>query len=435
MKKIILVQAPNNYGATKSSGCYTPLGILSISTYLFSQSGVKAKILDGELLGMTEIVSQMDNNSIIGFSVNSLNAQNTVILSQIAKANGAIVVWGGPLATIRWRQISINQGGIVDFVVRGDGEEAFLNIVFGSIQKSSNIACCGCNSDNVHAIEAPLETYPFPNYSLLPQVDMYIKNFENQGVAVRMLSVYTHRGCAFRAKYGPCVFCSITDRKLRFRDPVMLAEDIVKLRFVYDVTHLRDCGDSITGSKQWLKSSWKLLKSTGVKFYIYARADEIDEESADLLAGMGVEMIYLGAESGDDRILQVSRKKETHLQIIRAVEILGARNIQVRPSFIAGLPGESTSSMIRTKELLMELADMNNVPYIPFSVILPLPGSPIFHMMEKEFPDLRRGDIFDIHTLQNLWIKKFCNISWEDLKCVYQEIKSTSQKFNSGMGE
>lgn len=430
---IQLVQAPNNYSETRSSGCYPPLGLLSIATYLFRQLGVKAEILDGEIMSCEEISSRL-NADVIGFTVNLLNAQNSATLSRVAKGKGARVVWGGPHSTVRWRQILTNQDS-VDFVVRGDGEEAFLNIVHDNIQVSPNIA--HRDRTNVSLVEMPLSFYPLPDYNLLPEAERYIDNFEKQTKGVRILSVYSHRGCAFRLQHGPCVFCSIADRKLRFRDSEHFVAEALNLQRVYGITHLRDCGDSITGSQTWLgEAAGQFENKNGPKFYIYARADEITEQAVGLLNAMGVELVYLGGESGDDYILQAIRKNETCDQILRATELLGSQNIKVRASFIAGLPGESHKSMDNTRKLIESLLRFSNVVYVPYSIILPLPGSEIFRMMERKFPELTKEDVFNLYQLQELWVNNFCNISLDGLKEEYHQIKSlNSSKFYKGMGE
>ncbi|MFH1610508.1 MAG: radical SAM protein [Patescibacteria group bacterium] len=433
LKQIQLIQAPNSYGETRSSGCYPPLGLLSIATYFFRQLGVKAEILDGEIMSYEEISSRL-NADVVGFTVNLLNAQNSAALSKIAKGKGAKVVWGGPHATVRWRQI-LNKQDSVDFVVRGDGERAFLNIVQNNIQDSPNVA--HRNKTNVSIVETPLDLYPLPDYSLLPKTETYISNFEKQAKGVRILSVYSHRGCAFRLQHGPCVFCSIADKKLRFRNPDQFVAEVLDLQQKYGVTHLRDCGDSITGSQTWIgEVAGQLKNKSGPKFYIYARADEITEQTTKLLKDMGVDLVYLGGESGDDYILQAIRKHETRDQILRATELLSSQDIKVRVSFIAGLPGESHESISNTKKLIESLLQLPNVVYVPYSIILPLPGSKIFRMMEKRFSELKKEDVFDLYQLQELWVNNFCSISLDELREEYQQIKLfNGSKFDKGMGE
>jgi radical SAM superfamily enzyme YgiQ (UPF0313 family) len=430
--KIQLVQAPNSYGETRSSGCYPPLGLLSIATYLFRQLGAKAEILDGEIMSYEEISSRL-NADVVGFTVNLLNAQNSAALSKIAKEKGAKVAWGGPHSTVRWKQILTNQDS-VDFVVRGDGEKAFLNIVQGNIKDSPNVAHRG--KTNVSTIELPLNSYPISDYGLLPGIEAYIGNFEKQAKGVRILSVYSHRGCAFRLQHGPCVFCSIADRKLRFRNSGQFTAEVLDLQ-KYGVTHLRDCGDSITGSHAWLgEVAGQLKNKSGPKFYIYARADEINEQTIGMLKDIGVDLVYLGGESGDDYILQAIRKHETRDQILRAIELLNSQDIKVRVSFIAGLPGESHKSVDNTRKLVESLLRLPNVVYVPYSIILPLPGSEIFRMMERKFPKLTKEDVFDIYQLQELWVNNFCDISLDELKEEYQQIKLlNSSKLDKGMGE
>ncbi len=431
--KIQLVQAPSNYSGTTSSGCYPPLSLLSIATYIFRQQGIRAEIIDGEIMSLKKATAQLDAD-IVGFTVNSLNAQNSVYLSMVAKEKGAIVVWGGSHPTVRYKQIIANQDS-VDYVVRGDGEQAFLNIVTGDIQNSPNIAFK--DKKNISSLELSLNTYPFPDYSLLFETRKYISNFQKRKPGIRVLGVYSHRGCAFRQQNGPCIFCTISDKKVRFRDPDQFVGDVLGLQQEYGITHLRDYGDSITGSRVWLKDVADRLKDKGgPEFFIYARADEISDEVAELMKEMGVSLVYLGGESGDDHILKTAKKKETRAQILRAAELLNHRNIDIRPSFIAGLPGESRESIDNTRELIESLLGLSNIVYIPYSIIMPIPGSEIFRIMERKFPYLKEGDIFDLHELQKLWVNNFCDISFDELDQEYRRIKTlNSSKFDKGMGD
>jgi radical SAM superfamily enzyme YgiQ (UPF0313 family) len=121
---------------------------------------------------------------------------------------------------------------------------------------------------------------------------------------------------------------------------------------------------------------------------------------------------------------------------LKATELLNSHNIKVRVSFIAGLPGESRKSINNTRKLIESLLQLSNVVYVPYSIILPLPGSMIFRMMERKFPKLKKEDVFDLYQLQELWINNFCNISLDELREEYQQIKLlSSSKFDKGMGE
>lgn len=432
-----LVLAPNTYNPTRSSACFPPLGLISIGTRL-QQDGIQIEILDGELLSRDQIADRL-HAEFVGFTVNMLNNRFAIDLAEVAKQKGAIVVWGGPHASQRWRQILANRS-FVDYVCVGDGEEAMAQLLQG--KDPDMIANLATRGHKPQRVEAAADSMPMPDYRLV-DTEVYIRNFQHQtnSPGLRVLNFYTHKGCAFRAGYcrprkGICVFCSIIDRGFRNKTIPRIVREVEYYTKTYQLTHLRDVGDSITGDKEWLKDLASALNGWGPKLYVYARSDEITDEIAETLAKMNVELVALGIESGDDETLRRAGKQETAGQAFQAVRSLGKAGIKVRTSFVLGLPGESPASIARTRELISRFLAEENVTYIPMSRLLPLPGAPLFHRLEAKFQYLKSLDYFDLEELRKLWVRNFTDVSPEYLEEVEAEIKASHPaKFSIGIGD
>lgn len=437
-RQLQLVLPTNSYNPTRGSACYPPLGLVSIGTRLRTD-GFPVEILDGEVISRDQIAARLGND-IVGFSVNALNNQTAIELSQIAKQRDSIVVWGGPHASQRWRQILTNRP-YVDYVIVGDGEEALSLLTSGV--RPDQIPNLATRDHAPRLVEVPADELPILDYRLV-DAETYIGNFQRQQPAhgsVRILSFYTHKGCAFRSGHcrphrGICVFCSIIDQAFRTKSVGRIVEEVRQYTCSYNLTHLRDTGDSITGDPKWLREVAAALTGWGPKLYVYARSDEINESVAETLAQMNVELVALGLESGDDETLRRTGKQETAEQALEAIRCLGRQGIKVRASFVLGLPGESRNSLSNTRKLIDRLLLEPNVTYIPMSVILPFPGAPLFRTMEKKYPYLREQDVFDLEDMRQLWVGGFTHVSMDELDEFERETKaSCPEMFSIGLGE
>jgi radical SAM superfamily enzyme YgiQ (UPF0313 family) len=232
------------------------------------------------------------------------------------------------------------------------------------------------------------------------------------------------------------VFCSIIDRAFRTKSTGRIVEEVGQYTRSYNLTHLRDTGDSITGDPRWLCEVASALEGWGPRLYVYARADEIDDSAAATLARLNVETVALGLESGDDETLRRAGKQETAEQSLDAVRCLGRQGIGVRASFVLGLPGESKSSLANTRKLIERLLLEPNIVYLPMSIILPFPGAPLFRAMERELPHLRDRDAFDLEETRQLWLTHFTDLTLSELETFEDEVKALEPaKFSIGLGE
>ena len=84
--------------------------------------------------------------------------------------------------------------------------------------------------------------------------------------------------------------------------------------------------------------------------------------------------VYLGLESGSNRVLKLMKKATTIEKARKAVQQLKSAGIQVAGFFIVGYPGETWETIDQTFNFALEL-DLDEVS---FNVPYPLPGSPLY---------------------------------------------------------
>src|SRR3989338_7215214 len=123
---------PEGGSKLSSSGILPPVGIISLATYIKSRKlNLEVQLFDGEVISQKEIIENLDGD-LVGISVTGANYHNALEIASEAKKKGAKVIFGGPHATIKHKQI-LEKQDCIDAVVRGDGETALYEFVEANI--------------------------------------------------------------------------------------------------------------------------------------------------------------------------------------------------------------------------------------------------------------------------------------------------------------
>lgn len=403
------------------AGFFPPLGLLSIATYAGSQvRGLDIRIRDGNI-HTEQKINIRPMADIVGFSPSILSYEACLRLAEQAKANGSLVVLGGYHASSLGERI-LRSNPFVDFVVKGDGEVPFAELVKGSPPNSipgltyrTSDGICS-NAPRV----TPLDHYPRISRSLLDR-RTYITKFQDKyngtGFHVPDL-VYSQKDCMWSAKTGGCVFCARIDRAYRARSPISVWDEIIHLRDVHGTDYVWDVAGSFIGNPEWIRDFHAARPGeSGVALEIYARASELLAPGVvQMLKDVGVHKVFMGAESGDERDLRMSRKGSTPGMNLRAARICAHHGISLVLGFVVGLPGESLESIDRTLAHARQLTDEADVETISCCALLPIPGSQSFEMLCQHPATAAKyavGDNWDVEGMQRDWLKLFTTVSYE----------------------
>lgn len=152
---------------------------------------------------------------------------------------------------------------------------------------------------------------------------------------------------------------------------------------------------------------------------------------------LNVEEVFIGIESGDNRLLKEAFKGQTRDQAYRAMKLLNENHIKYYPSFVLGLPGESLESLNNTFNLCQDLADLGGLERMSVTILKPIPGSSAYNRLldQTDFgKDLSSMDDIDLGFLEKYWIHKFTGVSYgtiEEYKNKIDELMSDYQVFGS----
>ncbi|MBI5092457.1 MAG: B12-binding domain-containing radical SAM protein [Candidatus Hydrogenedentes bacterium] len=438
--QLVLAPPDQNSGRISRSGCFPPLGLLGIATWLRERTGIAAEILDGEILDLQTLAARL-RDGLVGISVSQLTYANSVALAQIAKGRGATVVFGGHHATAHAERILRTQPS-VDAVVVGDGEEAFAGLATGApYEKAPNLVYRDAEGiiRYTERRDVDLRAVPIPDRTLVP-LEPYIANFCRQNPNKpfrRPFAVWTQKGCAWRARSGGCSFCARTDHGWRARDVATVWREIGMLCRTYGADYIWELSDDILSDTAWFNAfAESKPPEVNPAFMFYARPAHVTSQAAASMARLGAYEVFLGIEAGDDTILRMANRGITTATNLLAVKRLSEHGLKVFPSFVLGLEGESKVTLRRTEEHLLRILDMASVDTIAVCHFMPLPGAPAYDRLMR-VPKVRAKyahmDHVPLAALQEEWLRRFCHVTVEELTATRERMISYAP-VASGMG-
>jgi radical SAM superfamily enzyme YgiQ (UPF0313 family) len=223
-----------------------------------------------------------------------------------------------------------------------------------------------------------LDELPFPAWDII-DMEPYRKTWmRNKGYF--SMNMATTRGCPFK-----CNWCAkpIYGNRYNSRSPQNVVTELKMLKEKFNFDHIWFCDDIFGLKPGWVHEFADLLQKEKLqfKFKIQARADLLLQEDyiADL-ARAGCQNIWMGAESGSQKILDAMDKGTRVEQITEATRLL--KKNKINPSFFIqfGYPGETRQDILKTIRMINTL-----LPYeIGISVSYPLPGTVFYEKVKAQ---------------------------------------------------
>ncbi|MDB5089267.1 MAG: radical protein [Mucilaginibacter sp.] len=308
-------------------------------------------------------------------------------MCKIAKAEGCTVIVSSSDSTDRYESY-LNEGA--DFVIIGEAEHTLLELTnhienglsdYDTIQGLAYIKDGKVTKTPGRPVLKELDTLPLPAWDLI-DIDTYRQTWLKHA-GYFSLNMSTTRGCPFK-----CNWCAkpIYGNRYNSRSTENVVAEIKLLKERYQMDHIWFCDDIFGLKPGWVKELALLLQRENVKirFKIQSRADLLaDEGTVKALADSGCENVWIGAESGSQKILDAMDKGIMVEQIREATHLMKEHGI--KPSFFIqfGYPGELKEDIRLTINMINELLPFE----IGISVSYPLPGTSFY---EKVKADLKK---------------------------------------------
>jgi anaerobic magnesium-protoporphyrin IX monomethyl ester cyclase len=306
-------------------------------------------------------------------------------MARLAKDAGCRIVTNSSDATDH-PEIYLEAG--VDAVIIGETEqtlpELLAALAAGAPTDLSRIAGLALTASSGAVVRTPprpfvsdLDVLPFPAWDLVD-----VARYRAAWTAAHgrlSWNVVTTRGCPFR-----CNWCAKPLYGMRYaqRSAGNVAAELAALQDAVAPDHLWFADDIFGLTPRWIERFAEEVAARGVRipFTMQSRVDLMTRSGVEALAAAGCEEVWLGVESGSQKILDAMDKGTRVEQIRRATRLLREHGIRAAWFLQLGYPGEEWTDLLLTRGLLRS----EQPDDIGVSVAYPLPGTAFYERVRKQ---------------------------------------------------
>ena len=398
MAKVLLTHSYFLYLDPKqkeAANAYPPLGTLYAASVL-RESHFQVSLFDAMLAGSPEEIEpvlklqQPDYLVIYDDGFNYLTKMCLTNMRQaafdmiaIGKKHGCKVLISSSDSTDHFEKY-LDIGA--DFVILGEGEITLLELLqcltnngdFAEIQGIAFRKNGITTNLGKRPVMKDLDQLPLPAWDLV-DVSGY-KNLWYSKLGYFSLNAVTTRGCTYK-----CNWCAkpLFGNRYNARSPENVVEELDLLVNRFGADHIWFCDDIFGLKPGWIDSFANIVQAKGLKFRfkIQSRADLlVNETTVKNLALAGCEIVWIGAESGSQKVLDAMDKGITVSQIEHSRNLLRRHKIEAAFFLQFGYPGENEIDIAQTIAMVRNLLPDE----IGISVSYPLPGTQLYEKVKTE---------------------------------------------------
>ncbi len=358
-----------------------PLSLSYLAAVLQSE-GIEVQILD---LLVSQHSARKIRDKLAEYQPQMVGATCVTLNSNIAARNlkvckdfdpGIVTMLGGPHASFAIKETLLRSRWI-DLVIIGEGERTIVELA-RTLEKGKDIQQVegiAFREDNRVVKTEPrpliedLNELPIPARHLLP-----LSKYHAIGAPC---TIITSRGCPYK-----CIFCSgprLFGRRVRFRDPMLVVDEIEQIHKVFGFNRLNIVDDTFTLNHRHAHAVCDeiMRRNLKIEWTVFARADTVTTDILKKMKQAGCSWLLYGAESASPEILKTIKKGTTPDDIRRGTKLATEAGIGVFNSFIFGLPGESPETARQSLDFAAELNRDYDAKY-GFHLLSPLPGTELY---------------------------------------------------------
>jgi anaerobic magnesium-protoporphyrin IX monomethyl ester cyclase len=322
-------------------------------------------------------------------------------------------------------------GGGADFIIKGEGEITLKELI-GAMESGEtdveNIPGLSFLKDEKiittkgREVLRNLDSLPLPAWDLI-QMNEYRDRWKKHH-GYFSLNISTTRGCPFH-----CNWCAkpIYGNRYNVHDPQHVVGELKMLMEQFGAEHFWMTDDIFGLKPGWINAFASLVEKEKIslRFKIQSRVDLLlQEENIAALAKAGCETVWVGAESGSQKILDAMDKGTKVEQIYEATELLKKHNIRVAFFLQFGYPGETKEDIDSTVNMVMDLMPDD----IGVSVSYPLPGTKFYERVKSGLKE--KANWKDSDELAMLFHNTFPSPFYKELQRYLHKRYRTKQGIN-----
>jgi radical SAM superfamily enzyme YgiQ (UPF0313 family) len=362
-----------NPRATRPENRRFPLSVMAVGAALPPE--VTWEIIDGNLPGMdvvrtaSELVEsqRLLRDPVTAIALTVMPGPQLVSAVPISKALKARfpdipIVWGGNFGSL-YPEPVLN-APYVDWLVRGQGEETFLELLDVIVGMRNPMSVAGLAfrlPDGSHHIgpERPWrgpDEVPAPPYHKI-EVGQYLRpTILGRRSGVYQASIGCPYGCNF------CGVISVFGRREKVQAPERTAEHLGFLAREHGMDSVHFYDNNFFLNEAHAREVAAAFRPLGLRWWCEARVDALgrfSDETWRALKSAGLTMVFCGAESGSDEVLAKMNKGTTTDQITHAAAKCGEHGIIPEFSFVFGDPDEPEREIDNTLAFIRRLKAIN----------------------------------------------------------------------------
>lgn len=366
---------------------YPPLGLLYLSAWL-EKNGFKNEVYDSTFESEKEqrLYLEKERPDVIAIYTNLMTKISLISLLQYIKSSPTLsrttVILGGPDFTYNAENY-LRAGA--DFGVIGEGENTMLDLI---IAKSNGLNDF-YNIDGIAFIDhednfiktsprqkiRDINMLPEPNRSkidLTKYLDVWKYHHGRNSVTIS-----TQRGCPYT-----CKWCStaVYGQSYRRRSPQKVVAEMKNIQEVYNPDQIWFVDDVFTVSHKWLREFVdELIKEkVRIPYECISRADRMNQEVLDLLKESGCFRVWVGAESGSQKVLDAMDRRVNAQWVRSIIQDTKKTGLQAGTFIMLGYPGETEEDIMETYNHLVE----SDPDFYTITVAYPIKGTSLYQDVE-----------------------------------------------------
>jgi anaerobic magnesium-protoporphyrin IX monomethyl ester cyclase len=413
---------------------YPPQGLLHLNAYLTKQ-GISSTVFDTTFSSFKELTSFFKEHrpEIIGIYCNMVTRINIVkiirYIRQEESLEKSIIILGGP--DVRHHNVNYLKAG-ADFCVTGEGEETMLELIMNlearikDVSGIKGVTYKGAGADFISNPERPfiknIDDLPFPDFDRVSLTD-YFSAWKNKHGYTSM-TISTMRGCPYF-----CKWCSkaVYGNSYRRRSPEKVVIELSRLAKQYHPDQFWFVDDVFTMSKSWLQEFLHHSRQNKleIRYECITRADKMDEETVELLKDSGCFKVWIGGESGSQKVLDAMDRRVRAEQVREMIITSKNAGIGTGTFLMLGYPGETREDIYETVKHLKT----SNPDQYTLTLAYPIKGTTFYEEVStsirmpvfNNFGDYSDRDLDFMRTYRRAFYT-------HAIRYIYHEMKAFNQK-------
>jgi len=374
---------------------YVPLGILYISAFL-EKHGYENDVFDSTFSTLEKLKEQLIETTpnVVAIYTNLMTKLNVLKIIKYIKTEPLLrntkIILGGPEVRNHTENF-LNYGA--DFIIIGEGEETTLELINAikitdaPTQLSMTISSIKglAYIENGKVITTPerslikdINVLPFPAREKI-DFNPYLNGWKIH-YGLSMMSVNTMRGCPYT-----CKWCSraVYGGTYRRRSPQLVAQEMKHIKDTYNPDMIWFVDDVFTIHHKWLTEFAAEVKKQDaiIPYEIISRADRLNEEVIKTLKASGCFRVWVGAESGSQKIIDAMDRRVDVMQTREMIRLAKKHGLEAGTFIMLGYPGETKQDIKETIEHLVQ----SNPSQYTITIAYPIKGTELYNEVKNEF--------------------------------------------------